>query len=202
MPKYIIFILFIGLFIFMEISCSNCTETQLLLTEQQKKQNPFNGFEKIIFKTGDSLIEFTGTGRKNQIIEHEFNTSYCQRDFTEYDNLTFTNNLYEIRFKLLGQNNFFIYFNDSIKDISLESWFYVESDPNKNSGYTELINTLNINGNQFFNIYKDTLYQNYATPDFPDSLNHVTYLYYSTEYGIVKFDFSDGSTWELKEIVW
>jgi hypothetical protein len=203
MPKYLIFILFIGLVIFMEISCDNCEPaSQFLLTEQQKKQNPFKGFEKIIFNSGDSTIEFNGTGRNNRIMEYEFHTSHCDRSFREYDELNFSSTFYEVYFKMQGQNSFSIFFNDSIRDVFVESWFYVESDPNKNSGYAELIDTLNIDGTQFFNIYKDTLYQNYSMPDFPDSLKHATYLYYSINYGIVKFDFSDGSTWELKEIVW
>jgi hypothetical protein len=201
MFKYLVFILFIGLFF--EISCDNCEPaTQKLLTEQQKNQNPFKGYEKIIFKSGDSTIEFNGTGRNNRIMEYEFHTSECDRGFVEFDELTFTSNLYEIRFKMEGRNNFYMFFNDSIRDVFLESWFYVESDPVKNSEYTELIDTMNIGGNQFFNIYKDILDRQYSMPDFPDSLNHATYLYYSTEYGIVKFDFSDGSTWELKEIIW
>lgn len=201
MPKYLIFILFIGLFF--EISCDNCEPaTKKLLTEQQKKQNPFKGFEKLIFSTGDSVIEFNGAGRKNRIIEYEFDAGVCERGFLEFDELTFTSNHYEIRFKMVGRNNFYIFFNDSIRDVFLESWFYVESHSDKNSEYAELIDTLNIGENQFFNIYKDILDRQYSMPDFPDSVNHATYLYYSTEYGIVKFDFSDGSTWELKEIVW
>ena len=109
MFKYLVFILFIGLFF--EISCDNCEPaTQKLLTEQQKNQNPFKGYEKIIFKSGDSTIEFNGTGRNNRIMEYEFHTSECDRGFVEFDELTFTSNLYEIRFKMEGRNNFYMFF--------------------------------------------------------------------------------------------
>jgi hypothetical protein len=199
MHKYIILLLFISSFIFLDIACNQCELTlELRLTDQQKNQNPFKGFEKIIYKTVDSTIELSGTGRKNWIEEFSISKFSCDWGERELDEMKFVSHSYEIRYKMSGRELDW-FFNDSINDIYLQSWFYVENDPSENSGYDEFIDSLNVDGVLFSSIYKDHLFSPF---DFPDSLNHAVNLYYSIEYGIVRFDFSDGSTWELKEIIW
>jgi hypothetical protein len=186
--------------IFLDIACNQCElALESHLTDQQKNQNPFKGFEKIIYKTADSTVELTGTGRKNWVEQFSISQFSCDWGERELDEMKFVSNSYEIRYRMSGRNELDWFFNDNTNEIHLQSVFYIENDPSKNSGYDEFIDSLYVDGGLFLNIYKDHLFSPY---DFPDSLNHAVNLYYSIEYGIVKFDFSDGSTWELKEIVW
>lgn len=200
MSKYIIPLFLLICIMVLGVACHECKLAQdLRFTDAQKAQNPFNGYEKLIYKTGDSTVEFTGAGRENMIIEYDISQSSCDWGLEEIDELRFKNNFYEISLRMSDRHDFKLFLFDKSTDISLMSMFNIESNPENNSDYDEFIDSLNVDGGLFFNIYKDHLFSPY---DFPDSLNHAVNLYYSIEYGIVKFDFSDGSTWELKEIVW
>lgn len=202
MNKYIILTL-LSSFMFLGFSCSNCKVVEeQLLTDVQKEQDPFRGFEKIIYKTGDSTIEFTGTGRKNHVGEYNFPNDNCNYGLLESDEMYFSANYFDIYLIMWESKVYSLWIWDSISNILLYSELFVDKTDGSISNYNEFLDSLNINDITYFNIYKDTLVQKNTTPVIPDSIKHAKYLYYSTEYGIVKFDFSDGSTWELKEIMW
>ena len=200
MYKYIIPILLLICVMFLGFSCHECRLAQdFKFSEGQKAQNPFKGYETLIYNASDSVIEFTGNGRENSVHEYDISQSSCDWGVEEIDELRFKNNFYEISLRMSDRHDYDLYLFDKTNDIDLMSSFYIESDPKNNSGYDEFMDSLNVGGFTYFNIYKNHLFSPY---DFPDSLNHAVNLYYSIEYGIVKFDFSDGSTWELKEIIW
>jgi hypothetical protein len=201
--KYLIIILFMSAFMFMGFLC--CQEKiveEKRLTDIQKAQNPFKGHEKLIFITADSTIEFTGTERKNWTEEYDVDEYACEHGLIELDRMEFAGNSFRISLNMQESKYYGLTIGDTISDF----YFYTSLDIDKTDGsisnYDEYIDRLYINDILCFNIYKDTLHGNHLTIDMPDSIKYPTYLYYSTNYGIVKFDFSDGSTWELKEIVW
>lgn len=203
MFKYLILLLFFGSFIFLNLTCTVCklAEDQRL-TDVQKEQNPFKGYEKVIYSAGDSMIEFTATERKNWTEEYNVSVSSCDWGLMEFDNLTLSGNYYDISLNIRESRYYYLTLSDSINEIYLSSKLLIDKNNGSISNYSEFINELNVNNTTYSDIYKDTLIQHNAAPDIPDSINYATYLYYSTEYGIVKFDFSDGSSWELKEIIW
>lgn len=182
------------------LCCRQKIVEEQLLTDIQKDQNPFRSNEKIIYYAGDSTIVFTGTGRNNWTEEYDVDENYCEYGFMEFDRLIFTGNSFNITLYMRESKYYFLGIYDSINNISFYSRFIIDKTTGSISDYNELIDRFNINDIPCFEIYKDTLFG--SNIDMPDSVKLATYLYYSTEYGIVKFDFSDGSTWELKEIIW
>lgn len=178
------------IFIFLSLTFLSCNKTGLqkeyLLTDEMKDQNPFMGGEKLYYLS-DSLnqIVFNVLARDNKL--HE--VPYGQR----------TNiwDLYEVeKMYFQSEQNSNIYF-----------------DMHYNAGYNFYINlTYNSKGrNLIFNLpinkensgFIDSLlvrekwYYDIFTSDKDTSAYK---LYYSTEYGIVKVDFSDGSYLELEKI--
>lgn len=201
MSKYITPLILLICIMFLGTACHECRlAVDKRLTANQKGQNPFLGHETLFYNASDSIIEFTGTGRKNIVHEYDISQSSCDWGLEEIDELKFKNSFYGISLKMTGRHDFQLFLFDLINDISQQSSFFIESNQENNSGYDQLIDTLILDGTLYHNIYKNHFYS--PISDFPDSLNHAENVYYSTEYGIVKIDFSDGSVWELKEIVW
>lgn len=203
MFKYLVFILFIASFIFLNLTCHICklAEDQRL-SNIQKQQNPFKGYEKIIYKAGDSTFEFAGTGRRNWTEKYGWDDDNCDWGLIEFDNLSLSGHQFEIYLNIRESKYYYLSLTDSINDIYLYSKLVIDKAHGSISNYNEFFNELNVNDITYSAIYKDTLIQPNVAPDIPDSIKYATFLYYSSDYGIVKFDFSDGSAWELKEIVW
>ena len=184
------------------LCCRHKIVEEQLLTDIQKDQNPFRGYEKIIYYAGDSTIVFTGTGRNNWTEEYDVDENYCEYGLIEFDKLKYNGNSFSISLNMQESKYYDLTIGDTVTDYYFCTRLIIDKTDGSISNYDELIEKLYVNNIPYFNIYKDTLDGNYLTIDMPDSIKHATYLYYSTKYGIVKFDFSDGSTWELKEIVW
>ena len=61
--------------------------------------------------------------------------------------------------------------------------------------------SLLINNKWYYDVFIDSMY-NFAQCSAPDIHIYATWCYYSPSDGMIKLDFSDGSSWELKEIAW
>lgn len=67
-----------GLLLLFFASCQRCQQVENhLLTQGQKEQNPFKGYEKLIYSSGDSVIEFIGTQRINEVHEYDISNFSC-----------------------------------------------------------------------------------------------------------------------------
>ena len=183
-------------------SCERCEiSAELLLTEPQKNNNPFKGSEKIIFREDGSIIEFSGTYRFNWIDEVPESLYSCDYSLYEQDNTKFINENYEISLLMNGRYDFALRIEDISNDFKMRSFLKMDQATGELSDYQEFLSTLYINNTEYNDVYKDTLTKSGLDP-IPDSVKYAVNIYYSTDYGIIKVDFSDGSTWELQEIIW
>jgi hypothetical protein len=65
------------------------------------------------------------------------------------------------------------------------------------------IDSLNILNKYYYDVIVDSgLLYNASYGSSCDDWNKVTCLYYTTNYGFIKLEFEDGSSWELKSIDW
>jgi hypothetical protein len=67
---------------------------------------------------------------------------------------------------------------------------------------TQVIDSLMVNGKWIHQVYYDTMLYTPGEPFPSEQSRYPVYSYYSTSPGVVKIDFSDGSSWELEEIKW
>lgn len=186
---------------------NSCQKDRLVgeyyLTPEMKNQIPFKGNEKIIFSC-DSLnnLEMTST-RRNDTIYKIYTDSY-QSDYIlcEHDNISIMSEKYSLNISI-GTCDFDppgVKFNFAYLDGNYHFQSYFPSLYSDSSRY--FLDSLLITGKWIYNIYYDTVAYFHTKP-FPDDLpQYPVRSYYSTSFGVVKINFSDGSTWELKEIVW
>jgi len=194
-----IIVLFIPMIVFL-IGCEDCHEiSEKLLTDIQKSQIPFDENEKITFTDGQQIIEFIVSEVSDTLYREYPSSVYC--DWYNVENYTIVLNgvNHYIIFHLIARNEFYIILKSEYK---YQSFMHIDQHTAELSDYDEFLDSITINNSLYYNIYKVSLVDITYPDDIPDSLNHPIRLYYSTDYGIVKVDFSDGSTWELEEIEW
>jgi len=174
-----------------------------LLTEQQKRQIPFVGRERISFNNVTNVFELNGTGRIDTI-KKLYNSGYsCDYYTQEYDYLTFEGENINLNLFMTGRDIFNISLDDFSQDFHMLATLHTDQSTGELLDYKELIDSLNVNNSLYLNIYKDTVDVSYPIEgDDSDSVILATYIYYSTEYGVVKIDFSDSTSWELDHIEW
>jgi hypothetical protein len=174
-----------------------------LLTEQQKKQIPFEGRERISFKNDTNIFELNGTGRFDTIKKLHNSGYSCDYYTQEYDFLTFEGENINLNLLMTGRDIFNISLDDFSQDFHMLASLRTDQSTGELLDYEELIDSLIVNNSLYLNIYKDTVDVSYPiNGDDSDSIILATYIYYSTDFGVVKIDFSDGSSWELEKIEW
>lgn len=191
------------------MSCKeNCTE---YLLGNFKNTNPYIGTESLIFymSNGDSLM-FLGQGRRSWMNK---NTEYDCR-IIEMDDCSFISNEANYGYIISLRPNT----NHSDAEIRIIVNDYTYSDRwhyNSRSYFNLPLSSENLNpGQEYFDsllVLDHYFYDVYAsntildrTPTRKEMMKdtvHPSMIYYNIEYGIVKVDFDDGSTWELKEII-
>lgn len=174
-----------------------------LLTEQQKRQIPFEGRERISFNNVTKVFELNGTGRIDTI-KKLYNSVYsCDYYTQEYDFLTFEGENINLNLFITGRNIFNISLDDFSQDFHMLASLRTDQSTGELSDYVELIDSLTVNNLLYLNVYKDTVGVSYPiNGDDSDSVILATYIYYSTDFGVVKIDFSDSTSWELDHIEW
>lgn len=201
---YSILFFFISSIIFIQLpSCNKeCRMThEKLLTEQQKKQIPFEGKEIITFKSGQSVIELIGTGRIDTLEKIYPSGFSCDYYIEESEFLTFESEDYQLNIRMRARDYFYLKLYDFIEDLKMSAYLRSAPSTGEISEYTEFIDSITVNNLQYLNIYKDTVSNVYPlnTREFS---RYAIYFYYSTEYGVIKIDFSDSTSWELEHIEW
>lgn len=201
MYNKIVILILSGLLTFLGTKCTDCDSVRNnLLTEQQTKQNPYKGTEKIIFKSDHSYIEFIGKGREKYT--EEWSIATCENELVGFDEMELSGSYYEIYLEMQARDFFEITLYDTIRDIYMKSKLKIDPTSGQLYNYNEYIDSLNINSSIYYDIYKDSLLKFHWDSVLPDTLYHATYIYYSTAYGIVKIDFSDSTSLELESIEW
>ena len=57
-------------------------------------------------------------------------------------------------------------------------------------------------GKYYYDVFSDSCDYFFPSGDSSNSVNYLTTMFYNTAHGLLKLDFSDGETWELKEIIY
>lgn len=180
-------------------SCSKLTN-EYYLTPEMKAQIPFQGFETISFiNDSANIINLIAENRQNKIDE-TFECINCKDYYTsEIESIVLKNNLYSISLTMGASKN---------------SAFYIDfkyGEEGFSCAYTSLpLAKLTLQNGQMF--YDSIVVNNKTYSDvFADTITHTgkiqsdpypTYCYYSTEYGVIKIDFSNETSWELEKIEW
>jgi hypothetical protein len=181
----------------------DCKSYDILLTQQQKNQIPFEGRERIYFTNGQNEIALSGTGR-HDTIEKVYSSVYsCDYTNEETDFLTFEGEDINLNLRMRGRDIFNISLDDFSQDFHMLATLHTDQSTGELSEYDELIDSLIIKNSLYLNVYKDTVGVSYPiNGDDSDSVILATYIYYSTDFGVVKIDFSDSTSWELDHIEW
>ena len=179
----------------------DCKSYDILLTEQQKKQIPFEGREKIIFKHDTNELVLNGTGRHDTIEKNLVSGYSCDYYNKESVSLTFEGENISLNLYMYARDKFHIKVVDFSQGLSMHASMLTAQSTGELSEYEELIDSLTVNNSLYLNVYKDTVGVTYSF-NTRDSMIYATYIYYSTDFGVVKIDFSDGSAWELENIEW
>lgn len=160
-----------------------------LLTDEMKNQNPFYGGEKLHF-ISDSSVQYVLDGGERQNKVHEVsNGSDGGYHLLEENYISFfLTSHYRIRMDMLGRSN---EYKISFSYYNFGGIAYFDLPLSKEN--TQTVDSLFVMDQWHYDVF---VYEG-------ENINNDTYkLYYSTDFGVVKIDFSDGSWWELEKIEW
>lgn len=174
------------------LSCNKTgLQKEYLLTDEMKDQNPFMGGEKLYYLS-DSMeqVVFKVSARDNKV--HE--VPHGQR----------TNmwDLYEVERMYISSDEGYYFLWDMHYNAGYN--FYIDF-TYKNRGWSFTYDLpLSRENNNFVDslFIQEQWYHNIFISE-EDTIGNKAYrLYYSTDYGIIKVDFSDNSYLELEKIQW
>ncbi len=187
------YLLFYFLLVLIISSCiKSGTQNEYLLSDEMKDQNPFLGGEKLYFWTDSSeQIIYNVNARDNKV--HKYyngnNTNIWDLYEVERMNLSYDQET-EFHFEMLRNGYFKFKIDMYYKD--------------KRGRQFEFRLPLNRENEIFIDslFIREILYRNIYVCE-KDTLKNKAYrLYYTTENGIIKVDFSDNSSVELDKIEW
>lgn len=161
------------------------------LTDEMKSQNPFSGGEKLYY-VSDSAEQFilSGGERSNEILKVPLGNDLSYYNLYEFYKIQFTSGVdfgFYFDMHINRDPIFFIDFHCENKGKSFTFILPLSEDITPN------IDSLQIQGQWYYNVF---------VAEEEKAVNRAYKLYYSTKYGVVKIDFSDGSYWELEKIEW
>ena len=170
--------------------------------------NPLTGNETIVFYgTNEENIIFKGQGRHTCMYETNYNNQCCM---VETDDCHFDeeNKKYKLLIHLSPNTdyqpaNLVLFFRDYTYNAY---WHYNSRSlfdlPLKVDGLKpgqSYFDSLLVLNRYFYNVFADE--PELDTSKSTNDTVHPSMFYYTTSHGIIKIDFDDGSSWELKEII-
>jgi len=163
------------------------------LTEEMKSQVPYKSHETINFiDSNDNTLTFTGGSRIEQDLEVKDCISCYDYVVYEEDLINFNNGSDYIRLTIRASEQSYLNVRYTIDGHVFLSGF---SSPLsvENIGENEyFLDSITVNNIVFYDIYKDSIRSEKSI-----TLNqYPIYSYYSTEYGVLKIEFSDSTSWE------
>lgn len=185
--------------LFLFASCSKLTN-EYYLTPEMKAQIPFKGSETISFiNDSANIIDLIAENRQNNI-DKTYECVNCKDYYTsEIESVILKNDLYSVSLTMGASKNsaFYIdfkYLEDGFSCAYTSLPLEKSTLQNGQMFYDSII----VNKQTYFNIFGDTLTHTGKIQIDP----YPTYCYYSTEYGVIKIGFSNGTFWELDKIEW
>jgi len=190
------------LFVIILIACASCKKPvgEYYLTAEEKAQIPFKGYETFTFiNDNNNTYSVTGEGRINQTYESPECINCRDYSIFERDWVYFNNDSYRISLvQNSGRTKHYFTIGFVTYGVDFEGSFISPLSRESLKENEVFIDSLFLNNRMYHNIYSDTL-THIGMIEFDP---YPVRIYYSTEFGVVKFDFSDGSSWELESINW
>jgi len=198
------------IFIFFLLTTFSCQKGKLVgehyVHESSRELIPYLGFEQLTFKGNDTVEHFfSGEDRIYSVNKTYVSVSSDDYILSDQDYIRFTGEQNQLSVFVSPHP---IHDNDDVLDIY---FIYLEGDytfytkiylPNGELLAENYYDSLLVNQHQYYHVYYDTMTFMHYQP-FPDHLPQFPVKsYYSTTFGVLKIDFSDGSTWELEHILW
>ncbi len=190
---YVIIVLGI---VFLQQGCfKDKIDEERLLTDEMKSQNPYHKQDKLYFESNNAKEYILDVSfRTNEIFEYQ-NGNYATNYLVELEKTSInsldTSQQCGFWLEMVGYDRpprLTLYFDPPSK-VGMTAYF----DLPLNKDRPEFVDSVYINEKWHYGVYVE---EN-AKVD-----SNAYRLYYSTELGIIKIDFSDDSTWELKKIEW
>jgi hypothetical protein len=210
--KFITLISVILLLILVSSCKKKCNEYTLgSLTEM----NPYTGNETLVFKksNGEDIV-FRGEGRNITIntVQPQNSGEECEK--TEFDDCFFKeeDDLFQLNIKLrpttyVSQSHMFLvlvdYRYNDLRPFDYRVWFNIPLDKDNIAEGQAYYDSLNIQSTTYYDVFTaETDYNlKYSVKQIAMDTIRPSLFYYNSQVGLLKMDFDDGSTWELKEIL-
>jgi hypothetical protein len=196
------YITFVLGFILLSESCSKL-EGEYYLTAAEKAQIPFQGYETITYTDDKSnSIKLKAGDRIDELIESPLCINCRDYAIVEYEHIKFMNDSITLSLSMsttryIGHPNDFGH-GLSIDSIYFSNGFASPLSIEKLRPEETHFDSLLVNNKMYYNIFSDTLTHLGIIELEPYPIR----MYYSMEFGVIKFDFSDGTVWELEKIEW
>ena len=198
--KNFIYTLLTVLLILLIYSCGKKLLGEYYLSDKMKAQIPFRGQEKITFIDENQNSYTLQSGDKfNEIYEYQECNSCKDYSIFEREWIIFSDALYELLLKISSGKGLYVFsISYSYNDIGFRCTFKSPLSKDNLRDNEIYYDSLILNNKTYYKIFSDTLTHNGMIEIAPYPVR----CYYSTEYGVVKIDFSDSTSWELDHIEW
>jgi hypothetical protein len=184
--------------------CKPALLGEFLLTEEEKEAVPFKGSETLKYIYHDSIISLSCNYRKDTTFQATGGVMTDDYYIWETDEIGFEGGNFEIFYSLQSReewysyDRFSIHWKDDVNNLYANSSFILPLDTDYldySQGYLELMTVHGID-------YRSVFYDSLKVDTSSSGLSKPVALFYSKSAGIIRLDFQDGSSWQLKEIEW
>lgn len=192
--------LFILLLILVITSCNKVID-EYYLSQEMKSQIPFEGYEQITFINNNGGLEIINAGERiNDIYEsQEGNIHNVYKYIQEKEWITFENDNSELVLKNSSSKaGDYLTLTFTTNGQSFSGSLYSPLNAESLRFDEQYHDSLIVNDAVYYKVFSDSLMYTIPSPELP----HPNRIYYTTKYGVIKIDYTDGTTWELEEIKW
>lgn len=174
--------------------------------------NPYQGTEILVFSSSDGMdLSFHGNGRFRELNKNYLSVNSNEYYITEVDYCSFIDSInnYSIFISMktyrhdppdlwIGFSNNYL---DKSNDYNANSWFILPLSVNNLQSGQEYYDSIAIDNKYYYNVFSDSCELYFPSGENSDSSQFLSKLFYNIDVGLIKFNFSDGIVWELKEIL-
>jgi hypothetical protein len=177
-----------------------------------KRQNPYDGTETLLFiSNSNDTIKFYGNGRYSKLFRSYSDDNSGNYYINESDECRFRSDDedYELFIHISTHKasgfqmgiEFIESYNPEQVTCEFRSVYHAQfSNYENNNEY--FLDSLFVNNQFYFDVFSDSSLLVSSTPSHSNCYGlRPSVISYNITYGILKFDFDDGSAWELKEII-